>query len=113
VIGIVDVIEPVIVAALVNGNDTVMVIDAVDDRGTRAWLVDVAWPHISANGTDHGRVVAVRASAITTAASNPTTPAHGHEDVAVWRVGATGTRPVPAWSGCAATPRRTPSDRSP
>jgi four helix bundle protein len=35
VIVIVDVIEPVIVAALVNGNDTVGVIDAVDRRNRR------------------------------------------------------------------------------
>ena len=37
----VDVIEPVIVAALVNGNDTVGVIDAVDDQGSMS-LVNIA-----------------------------------------------------------------------
>jgi hypothetical protein len=34
VIVIVIVIDPVIVAALVNGNDIVVVIDAVDDQGS-------------------------------------------------------------------------------
>lgn len=33
----VDVIAPVIVAALVSGNDTVDVIDAVDDQGSTSW----------------------------------------------------------------------------
>jgi hypothetical protein len=37
VIVIVDVCAPVIVAALLNGNDTVGVIDAVSDNATRAW----------------------------------------------------------------------------